>query len=293
MTRRLLRIWPLLLLVVAVTGSVLAVLGQPVTAEVLSSALFMANVTLPVVSAPGVLIHTWTLAAEMQFYALIAILAILLPSVRVFRSVAVLLFICVTLSRIAATSGGDWMFVYNSPVTHTSGLFLGAVLATLPPLPARQSAALAFLAMAGIAIGFASATFATAAALVVWIPIAEVASAAAVFGLVHGGGLIGTLLRTPLLRRLGVLSYGIYLWHYPIAVLARNSFAAPTAFVLTAAASVVLAAASFRWVETPARRLARNLGRARAGEPAPGPARHLSGRKTDAKPTHDRRLRDA
>ncbi len=290
MVRRLLRIWPLLLLVVAVAGAVLALLGSPVAAEVLPAAFFMANVTLAAQSVPTILIHTWTLAAEMQFYALVAILAISLPSVRVFRIVVALLFAGVTLSRIAATPGGDWMFVFYSPVTHTSGLFLGAVAATLPSPSARMGAALVIAATGAIALAFAGATFMTAAALLLWIPLVELAAAAAVIGLIQGGGPIGALLRAPLLRHLGVLSYGIYLWHYPIAVLARNTFPAPTAFALTAAVSIVLAALSFRLVESPARRLGRGMIPPSSAREM---TRRLSGRMPDAKPTRNRRMRDA
>lgn len=290
MARRLLRIWPLLLLVVAVTGAGLSLLGKPVGLEVLPSVFFMANVTLAAQSVPIILGHTWTLAAEIQFYALIAILAISLPSVRLFRIVVALLFAGVTLSRIASIAGGDWMFAYYGPLTHTSGLFLGAVVATLPLPSARMSAALVFPAVGAIALAFAGATFTTAEALLLWIPLVELAAAAAVIGLVQGGGPIGALLRTPVLRRLGVLSYGIYLWHYPIAVLARNTFPAPTAFALTAAASIVLAALSFRLVESPARRLGRDLIPPSSARQM---TRRLTGRKTDGKPTRVRRLRDA
>jgi peptidoglycan/LPS O-acetylase OafA/YrhL len=59
------------------------------------------------------------------------------------------------------------------------------------------------------------------------------------------------------LERLGLWSYGIYLWHFPINAYLTNErlgTSAATAFVVTLVASSVLAATTFRFFEDPVRR---------------------------------------
>jgi hypothetical protein len=72
------------------------------------------------------------------------------------------------------------------------------------------------------------------------------------------GGLLGRALGWGPLRWTGVRSYGIYLWHYPLIVLTAPALIAgglnmPRALA-AAAASVVVAALSWRFVEEPIRR---------------------------------------
>ena len=54
---------------------------------------------------------------------------------------------------------------------------------------------------------------------------------------------------------LGRISYGIYLWHYPINVLLRPLVPGPLNFVITGATSVLIAATSFHLIEAPALKL--------------------------------------
>ena len=104
-----------------------------------------------------------------------------------------------------------------------------------------------------------------------------------------GTGVIAAITSWPPLRWVGVRSYGIYLWHWPVialgAALAGSGAAAspsPWLWLAEAGVTVALAAASWRFIETPilrdglratvrrwrqalaeaARRPARSLGRA-------------------------------
>jgi hypothetical protein len=85
------------------------------------------------------------------------------------------------------------------------------------------------------------------------------------------GSLLGRVLGCGPLRWLGVRSYGIYLWHYPVIVLTVPSLSSGgmsvTRAVATAAASVAIAAVSWKFVEEPVRR-----GFTRSKEPRPRPA---------------------
>ena len=92
--------------------------------------------------------------------------------------------------------------------------------------------------------------------------VLSVATAATVAAVVTPGSLLGRALGWSPLRWLGVRSYGIYLWHYPVIVLTVAAGAAggpvsPVRAVLLVAATVTAAAVSWRFIESPIRRGAR------------------------------------
>ncbi len=271
MTRRLRRLWPLLLVVSAAFATLLHL--DPT--EFLPGAIFLGNfAALP---AGGPLVHTWTIGAELQFYAAVAALALALDR-PAFRAVCATLFLTVTAARIGLALSDEWRLGFYSPVSHSSGLFLGAALATLP-LDHLRSPRLVFSASAAACIAaFVFARFATAAALVIWISIAEIASAGMIAAAVRGLGAFGAFLRSPPMRGVGVLSFGLYLWHYPIAIAARGSLDPATAFALTTCASLVLAAFSYRLIEAPFRTGSRPLPEGFARHALPVLRRRLESR---------------
>jgi hypothetical protein len=92
-----------------------------------------------------------------------------------------------------------------------------------------------------------------------------VATAATIMAVVHPYTLIGArLLGSAPLRWVGVRSYGIYLWHWPVFMVTRPDLDVPfdglPLLALRLTATVVLADLSHRYIETPIRRGA--LGRA-------------------------------
>ena len=72
-------------------------------------------------------------------------------------------------------------------------------------------------------------------------------------------GLVYEMLSAPLLIKLGTLSYGIYLWHYPVVRYLRAEFAWPVVVVAGLALSTALAALSFYTLERWAMRYRDNL----------------------------------
>jgi peptidoglycan/LPS O-acetylase OafA/YrhL len=92
--------------------------------------------------------------------------------------------------------------------------------------------------------------------------VLSVATAATVAAVVTPGSLLGRALGWGPLRWIGVRSYGIYLWHFPVIVLtaavgAAGSPVSPERAVAVVAATVAVAAVSWRFVEDPIRRGAR------------------------------------
>ncbi len=86
--------------------------------------------------------------------------------------------------------------------------------------------------------------------------------APAVFG---AGGTIRALLRTQVLVAIGLVSYGVYLWHVPLWIASRSWdwMPAPAAAQTLVVLALTLAAAtiSYRLIERPINRAARRLGR--------------------------------
>ena len=88
------------------------------------------------------------------------------------------------------------------------------------------------------------------------------ATAAVIAAVVTPGSLLGQALGIRPLRWLGVRSYGIYLWHYPLIVLTAAAGSAggpvsPRRAVALVVATVSVAALSWRFIEEPVRRGAR------------------------------------
>jgi len=153
--------------------------------------------------------------------------------------------------------------VYYGTDTHAAALFIGSALALTWPLRRlgtldRDRARLPdALGLAGIAVlAWAMGHFAgtdrvlyPAGLLVVALAAGAVVLAAA------SPGLVSWALGRSVLRWIGIRSYGIYLWHWPVIALATAAFPqqrpADWIWLPEAALSAGLAAASWRWVEEP------------------------------------------
>lgn len=249
--RRLRRIWPLLACVVVVVGLIAWFFGDGsvLGAETLPALLFVANITTALERAPGWLIHTWTLATEMQFYILLSL--VFWIGRRAVLPALIAGFVITTLLRLGlSVSGYDWFTVFYMPFSHSSGLFLGALLAVSRWQPEDRAELLSALCIVVIGVLFYGVTFGDTLGFSISVIGVEIATAVLIACLLKpGGNRVAAVLGSATLAKLGLWSYGIYLWHYPIARLVRTEMPALSAFCLTLAISVVLAALTYRFVE--------------------------------------------
>ncbi|MGW4236002.1 acyltransferase family protein [Streptomyces sp. NPDC004749] len=300
--RRWLRLVPALLTVCAVCALLalttdLPSLDQAWTAVVLS-ATFLINIVRA--AQPGVyssdtslLSHTWSLGVEEQFYLLWPPLLLLLlrrVGARAVLIATAVLCLLPVLWRLTLWSETAAHRIYNGTDTRADQLLIGALLALVVARLHREDRLLAVLArwsgrLAWPALGVL--------ALIVWqVPLTGASSwtaswytAGFLVAAVLSAVLVASLELRPrawLTRALSLtplvwigqnLSYGLYLWHYPLSRLSADVVAEPWQGTATVVASVAAALASHYLVERPFNRLGRSrAARGAAAGAVPGRA---------------------
>ncbi|PRY20719.1 peptidoglycan/LPS O-acetylase OafA/YrhL [Aliiruegeria haliotis] len=216
------------------------------------------------------LLHTWSLAVEEQFYLLYPLLLMAVarwPRRKWGATIAVLTLSSFALSVWALRHESVAGF-YLAP-TRAWELGIGALLA-LYPAPERATrssrhaaAVLGLCLICGSVVLFSGSTpFPGVAALAPCVGAALVIWAGAV-----GQTVVGRLLSYRGLVFIGLISYSLYLWHWPVLVTARliagqAELPVGTAILCTAV-SCAMAWGSWRFVERPFRRQGalRNISR--------------------------------
>ena len=210
------------------------------------------------VAAARPLLHTWSLGVEEQFYLFAPLLVVALGRLSLgWRKTMLLglfatsLVFCIALQRSAPDAA---FFLMPARVFEfLSGAMLAEALLPAILTPALAEG-LAALALGGLVISIAQ--FSEALPHPGWPTLLPCLSTAA---LIHVGvtrrTLVGRLLGSPAPAFIGLISYSLYLWHWPMLVLARYADLPMTPGWLLGGAAVLfcLSAASWRFVEQPFR----------------------------------------
>ncbi|MDQ3705181.1 MAG: acyltransferase family protein [Chloroflexota bacterium] len=287
--RRARRLLPALFLVIAVTLA-FCVLFLPeevagLRGDVLAATGYVTNWYLifnqqsyfEVMGRPSLLQHLWSLAVEEQFYLLWPLLFV--AGMRFLRRGVVLLaalggaVASFVLMALLYQPDVDPSRIYYGTDTRAAGLLMGVSLAFVwAPWQHRAAVQAARWRWAKPLLIDLVGVGALAGIVCFFLYLDEfqpflyqggfaalgLVTVAAIAATVHPEArLIPRLLGVVPIRWVGLRSYGIYLWHWPVFMVTRPEldvpFDGPPLFILRMGVSLALAELSYRYVETPVR----------------------------------------
>jgi peptidoglycan/LPS O-acetylase OafA/YrhL len=267
-TRRIRRIFPALILVLAVT----LVLGwlwmlpaayAQLSADVFASAAFVANIALLLQSGyfdiefgRKPLLHLWSLGIEEQFYLFWPLILMLATRLRLSILAVAAVIGVVSFALNVALIDSDPVATFYLPFTRAWELLAGAALACGWNQLRHTSAASNLRAAVGLLlIAVAAGVLDSKSAFPGWWAALPVAGAALLLSAPAAWG-CRRLLSSPTMVRIGLISYPLYLWHWPLLVFFGIIKFAPLTLLeraLIVGLSFALAWLTYRFVEIPFR----------------------------------------
>jgi peptidoglycan/LPS O-acetylase OafA/YrhL len=262
--RRILRIWPLYFLLIAV-GVVLAHTMAKQSLPwyyVAGYLLFVGNWVHAVFGRPeSICSPLWTVSIEEQFYLIWPLLMKMLRR-RGMIVAAIVTFLLATVCRLgfmlAGSSGG---FIYYGSVSRCDSLALGILLALLADRLPRLTRRVRCLLLAGGLLGWVASSAwlneqpgPVDIRMVLGRLIVSLAAGAILYACLHSHS---KLVRGEWVVRLGKISYGLYMLHLTGILIMLSLFHPVWGWQLLATKAlgfvmtVILALASYRWVESP------------------------------------------
>ena len=272
--RRVRRLFPALFVMMAASALAACWLMLPEElnefgASVVATALYFSNMLFwsqsgyfDSAAATKPLLHTWSLAVEEQFYIVFPLLLALVWRLGRRRQLALHAGVALTL---LATFGLSVWALAHRPVAafywaplRAWELMCGALPSVGLILPLRGRWLREIAAGAGLALIFASALLLTETTPFPGLAAAPACLGATVLVMLGDGErtLAHRLLSWPPLVFVGMISYSLYLWHWPILVFSRYAAIEPLGLPMTMAAlalAFAAATASWWWVERPFR----------------------------------------
>lgn len=269
--RRIRRIWPALLaMVLVVCAASCAIVFRPQLASIggdaLAAILSYANLSMYLKhgnywgpsAASSLFLHTWSLSIEEQFYLFYPLFLLLVWKLRlgVVRSIAAVMVGSFALfAYLAFTHPVLCFYVLPSRAWELACGGLAAAV-SIRSAPGASDRVRTVLASVGLVAVMASYGISGGSESISLLSVVPVLGSAAILLFTAGGTWVHRILSFPAVVYVGRISYSLYLWHWPVIVLARamepaTSVPMPVLVVLIVLLSVV----SFHLIETPTRRM--------------------------------------
>lgn len=287
--RRARRLLPALFAVLLVSGILVLTVARDAAAVFRQDAIaaltyttnwwyiFDARTYFELLGRPPLLQHLWSLGIEEQFYLVWPTVCFLVWRKWRRRGVAIFAVAGAVLGTVWMASLGylqgpldptNTARLYFGADTHAMTVLAGAALATVwrpsrLPLRIPTSAQVSLAIAGGASLLGLTAFFLWASEDSAWLfrggfLVVAIVTLPLVAAASHPAGAFGAALGTPVLRWMGTRSYGIYLWHWPIFLVTRPDLDIGLrgfwAGAFSVALTLVVAEASYRWIEMPVRR---------------------------------------
>jgi peptidoglycan/LPS O-acetylase OafA/YrhL len=258
--RRMVRLFPALAALVAAFLCVAPWLSSPPEAPVLQSIvslLYIADYARAFSDIPDYLSHCWSLAIEAKFYLfwplILTVWARRMDAKTLARAIILLVMVAASW-RMVNLQLLSWDMVYFRADTRLSGLLAGSALAAAlragfrPRIPGWAGfLPLLLLPLLWREYGHSD--------MLSWATVlTELATVLLILVVLQGEGVAARILATRPFVWLGGLSYGLYLWHYPIMRVLRDETHWTWTVMIGLPLSLALAWASLSTVERWARR---------------------------------------
>jgi peptidoglycan/LPS O-acetylase OafA/YrhL len=302
--RRLLRLFPALLLMLLVINAVGLVfsrtsgspweLGLSATPAIL---LYISNWLMVSANAPvlGVFAPLWSLSVEEQFYFVWPVVVIF--ALRTRRPRLILTWIAsgaivfAIINRFVVFDGSNMSRTFGTDF-HIDMILAGVLLAI-----AVDAGALKQIRLASGVLAIPSAAFLVAVTIFVpefgndgdysaetvyytfGLPIVALSSVSVIgFLVTHQGSWFTRAMSIKPLEYTGKISYGMYLWHYPIGMMLRNefNFDPNVDLLITLIATYCIAAMSWKFLESPLLRRYHDRLRPRTPRPSKMPVTEVA-----------------
>jgi peptidoglycan/LPS O-acetylase OafA/YrhL len=259
--RRLWRLMPPLLLLLALYAA-LAPLVWPDyyfhLRDGIELLLYLADIALVFGDGPQYLMHAWSLGIEERFYLLLPLMLLFLLRASDWRRIwffFMFLALFVTLWRFYGVQEDVGGTIYYRFDMRLSGLLLGVTVAWLPPtrLPDMRLVGRSMLPlMLGVLLLLVLPEHGQEWRLAYGLPVVEVLTALAIIWVVQQPDCVfARALSWPALVYIGKISYGLYLFHYPIMQYFKSFHSWPLVVLGGVFWAAVLAVLSWHLLEMP------------------------------------------